>query len=66
MEDCIERVYEDTKTWHTDAKISVHNDYYQEVGQSYKKEYQEKNPPHRLNTAHSCLGIQPHCLSVHF
>jgi hypothetical protein len=32
---------------------------------SYKKECQERNLPHRLNTAYSCLGIQPpHCLGV--
>ena len=34
---------------------------------SYKKECQERNLPHRLNTAYSCLGIQPpHCLGVRF
>jgi hypothetical protein len=29
------------------------------IRKSYKKECQEKSLPRRLDTAHSCLGIQP-------
>src|SRR5260370_24578515 len=36
------------------------------VGQSYKKECQEKNLPHRLNTAPFLSRHSAHCLSVVF
>jgi len=48
----------------TEAKSGV-LDGRRAIRKSYKKECQERNLPHRLNTAYSCLGIQPpHCLGV--
>ena len=41
-------------------------DWYREVGLSYKKECQEKNLPHRLNTAPFLSRHSAHCLSVVF